>query len=248
MIDVLPGLLFLVIPISVPSAVDKGDQEFGLIRYPEAEASYASVLGTSINSADVLWRLARVYVCMADASPHDEKIGLYRQAESFARRCIAADSLKSEGHTWLAAALGNIAMFEGGKVKIRLCHTIKRELDCSLKLNPSDDIAYSILGSFYKAIGNVSWFERQLAAIFLGSIPEGGYDESETALKKAIDLSPSVIRHHFVLGELYMEQDREQEALAEFRLAASLPVLLASDRRTQRSASELIIHLEAGPR
>jgi tetratricopeptide (TPR) repeat protein len=234
------GFLLLAIPISLPSSLERGDQEFARIRYPLAEAFYDSALNSSPDSVDVLWRLARVYVCKADVAPQDQKLDLYRQAEAFANRCIGGDSMKSEGHTWRAAALGNIAMFEGGKTKIRLCYVIKKELECSIALNPGDDIAYSILGSFYRALGNVSWIERQLAAVFLGTLPEGGYDESESALKKAIALSPGVIRHHFELGDLYMEQDRTLEALEEFQLVATLPVLLASDERTQRSAAELI--------
>ncbi|MEK6572196.1 MAG: tetratricopeptide repeat protein, partial [Bacteroidota bacterium] len=123
------------------------------------------------------------------------------------------------------------------------CHLIKKELDRSISLNPADDIAHSILGSFYMALGNVSWMERQLAAIFIGNLPEGGYDESESALRKAIALSPGVIRHHFELGELYMEQDRYREALEEFQQVVALPVLLASDQRTQFSAAGLIKNL-----
>jgi tetratricopeptide (TPR) repeat protein len=241
--NTLVGILLLVIPASPPSSLERGDQEFARINYPLAGAIYDSVLTTSVDSADALWRLARVYVCMADVSPDDEKLDLYRQAEVFAQRCIRADSMKSEGHTWRAAALGNIAMFEGGKTKVKLCYVIKNELDCSISLNPDDDIAYSILGSFYMALGNVSWIERQLAAIFLGSLPEGGYDESESALRKAITLAPGAIRHHFELGDLYMQQDRNQEALEEFQKVVSLPVRLASDERTQHSAVELIKNL-----
>jgi tetratricopeptide (TPR) repeat protein len=131
-------------------------------------------------------------------------------------------------------------MFKGGKTKVKLCYSIKHELDCSIRLDPDDDIAYSILGSFYMALGNVSWIERQLAAVFLGSLPEGGYDESERALKKAIALAPGAIRHHFELGDLYMQEDRNREALEEFRLVLTLPVRIASDERTQLSAAGLI--------
>jgi tetratricopeptide (TPR) repeat protein len=134
-------------------------------------------------------------------------------------------------------------MFEGGKSKVVLCYAIKSELTAAINLNPNDDIAYSILGSFYMALGNVSWVERQLAAIFLGSLPDGGYEDSETALKKAIALAPMTIRHHFELGRLYMLQDRRGEALKEFLKVASLPLKLASDQRTLSSAARLVNEL-----
>jgi tetratricopeptide (TPR) repeat protein len=239
------GLLLLVAPMTSPSSRERGDEEFVRINYPLAEAMYDSALIMSIDSADVLWRLARVYVCRADISPREQKLDLYRHAEAFANRCIRADSTISDGHTWRAAALGNIAMFEGAETKVKLCYSIRKELIRSISLNPNDDIAYSILGSFYMALGNVSWIERQLAAVFIGSLPEGGYDESENALRKAIALAPVVIRHHFALGELYMLQDRNQEALKEFRTVVVLPALLGLDQRTQSRAAGLIKELAA---
>ena len=224
--------------------VSDGDEAFVRIDYPSAAAIYDSVLATSPDSAAILWRLARVYVCMADIAPRDQKTVLYRIAEQYARREILADSTLAEGHTWLAAALGNIAMFEGSKAKVAMCHEIKKELETAITLNPDDDIAYSILGSFYLALGNVSWIERQLAAIFLGSLPDGGYKEAEAALKTAIKIAPDVVRHHFELGELYIKEDRSQEAIAEFQTATSLPLALASDEHTQALAVERINQLK----
>jgi tetratricopeptide (TPR) repeat protein len=244
MTNLFIGILLLV-PISALSSLERGDQEFGRFRYALATAIYDSVLATSPDSADVLWRLARVHVCRGDISPEEQRLGLYKRAEIFASRCIRADSTRSEGHTWRAAALGNIAMFEGSKAKVELCQLIKEDLDRSISLNPEDDIAYSILGSFYRALGNVSWVERQLANLFLGSLPEGGYEESERALKKAIALSPGIIRHHSELGGLYMEQDRDHEALEEFRMVLELPVLIASDKGIQQWAAVLVNDLSA---
>lgn len=228
------------------SSVERGDQEFACRDYPLALAVYDSVLTTSADSADVLWRIARAYVCLADVAPDVERLGLYRRAEEYALRSICSDSTKSEGHTWRAAALGNVAMFEGSKMKVRLCSVIKRELDRAIELNPRDDIAFSILGSFYKKLGDVSWLERQLAALFLGDLPEGGYVESERALKQAIVLAPQVIRHHFELGTLYMELDRNQEALEEFRQVLTLPLLLASDAARQLSAARFVKDIGGG--
>lgn len=235
----LQGILLVLILPSVPSVLD-GDQEFLQIHYSHAASIYDSVLTSTPDSAGVLWRLARVYVCMADVSPIERQAELYRQAERYAQRCIDADSLRSEGHAWRAAALGNIAMSEGGKTKVKLTHVIKRELDMAIALDPENNTAYSILGSFYLALGKVSWIERQLAAIFLGSLPEGGFQEAEQALKKAIALAPDVVRHHFELGRVYMEMDRRKEAIEEFHVAISLPVQLGVDQRTQESARRLI--------
>lgn len=233
----VPALLLLALSPPPMSSLERGDEEFARRQYPLAEACYDSALSSSADSPEALWRLARLYVCMADVAPEDQELRLYRRAEAFAYRCIKADSMKPEGHTWRAAAMGNIAMAEGGRTKVTLCYAIKRELERSIALNPLDDIAHSILGSFYMALGDVSWIERQLAAIFLDKLPEGGYEESESALKTAIAIAPRVIHHHFELGRLYWKQERLHEAREEFLLVGILPLLLASDERTRRSAA-----------
>jgi tetratricopeptide (TPR) repeat protein len=228
---------------SLFSPIQRGDQEFASRNYALALEFYDSALTTSSDSAEALWRLARLYVCIADVSSKGEQLDLYRQAESYAERCIVSDSTKSEGHTWRAAALGNLAVFEGSKAKVRLCAIIRQELDRAIELNPRDDIAYSILGTFYRNLGNVSWIERRLANLFLGELPEGGYAESERALKQAIALAPQVIRHHFELGVLYQEMDRDRDAVEEFKRVLLLPLLLESDAGRQLSAVRLVKEL-----
>jgi tetratricopeptide (TPR) repeat protein len=248
MLHGLFGLLVLLVAPSLPVSVSEGDEEFARINYPEAISKYESVLQASPASADVLWRLARVHVCMGDVAEKDKREGFYRKAEQYARQCVAADEGVSEGHTWLAAALGNIAMFEGSETKVKLCNDIKRELDRAIVLKPNNDVAYSILGSFYRALGNVSWVERQLANLFLGSLPSGGYEEAETALKKAISIAPHVMRHYFELGMLYFQWDRPDDGKKAFEQAREQPIVIASDRRKLERIKETLTNLEKDSR
>jgi tetratricopeptide (TPR) repeat protein len=234
-------LTIILLRMLIPASVEDGDREFLRTNYKEAAAIYDSVLTAGRDSSVVLWRLARAYVCMADVAEEKDQLDLYRIAGWYAERSIVADSLIADGHTWRAAALGNIAMYEGGKTKIRLTHEIRNELDLAIRLNPSDDIAYSILGSFYIALGDVSWIERQLAAIFLGRLPEGGFPEAEQALRKAIALAPDVIRHHFELGRLYLLMGRDSDARTELQRVTTLRPSTGSDPRTQKSAERMIL-------
>jgi tetratricopeptide (TPR) repeat protein len=243
-IHLILALLFLSTPSEAPSSYEMGDREFGRMNYREAVALYYSVLPKSPDSAAVLWRIARAWTCLADTSAPEKKLEFYKQALAFAHRSVRADSMNSEAHAWLAAAIGNIAMFEGAESKVRLCGVIKKEIDVAIELDSRNDIAYSILGSYYKALGDVSWVEKQLAAVFVGGLPDGGYEESDLAFKKAIELAPDVIRNHYELGKVYLRQDRRREALSEFRKVLSLPVFIGKDRQMQRSAGKLAIGLE----
>jgi tetratricopeptide (TPR) repeat protein len=236
----LLALLMLLPSLAVASAKLPGDDEFVRGDYRRAMMRYDSLLTRGSDSADVLWRQARVIVCMGDVSEADQKESYYRRAEKVARECLRIDSLCGPGHTWLSIAIGSVAMYEGGKTKVRLANEIKEHLDRAVTIDSTDDVAYSVLGTFYMAIADVSWIEKQLANIFIGHLPEGGYPEAEAALKKAIRLAPDVIRHRYEIATLYREMGNDAEALQEYQKTVDLPPILASDPRTQGMAREWI--------
>lgn len=240
---VMSLLASILLPALLLQSLAAGDAAFLRIDYPSAISIYESLLDKSPDNADLLWRLARVYVCQGDVVPFSEKENFYRKAEHYARRAVRADPNKAEAYTWLAAALGNLAMYYGGGAKVQLATEIKQVLDKAIALNPRDDVAYSILGSFYRSLATVSWFERQVANVFLGGLPEGGFAEAERALKKAIELSPNTMRHYFELGLLYLEHNRLKEAREAFEQAQQQPILVASDRQRLMQAKKMLAHI-----
>jgi Flp pilus assembly protein TadD len=117
---------------------------------------------------------------------------------------------------------------------------LQHEAERAVELNPRDDAAWSILGSFYRAVGNVGWLERALASLFVGSVPRGGYSEAESALKKAIAIAPGIMRHHYELGILYIDMGRKEEARRALETGAALPVRTAIDRPRLQKIRELL--------
>ncbi len=226
-----------------PSRLAAGDDAFVRMEYSSAVEFYTAALDQSPNDPDILWRLARVHVCRGEILEGEQRTAECKQAEAFALRCIEQDSTKSEGHCWRAAALGYIALDAGKKEQVRLSHELVREVNETLALNPNDDAAYSIIGSFYRALGNVSWFQRQIAALFLGRVPDGGYEEAEAALKKAIALAPDVMRHQYELGVLYIDMGRQDEARKILERAATLPIRVAIDQPRLKKIRELLEEL-----
>jgi len=93
-------------------------------------------------------------------------------------------------------------------------------------------------------VGNVGWLERQMAAILLGRVPEGSFEESEAAFKRAIELAPDVPRHRYELGTLYLDWGREEEARLMFESALSLPITAAGDTVARKRMVEALEDLE----
>ncbi len=234
---------FLFVLFGSSANVSIGDEAFLRIDYQTAIAAYEEQLQVYPNDPELLWRLARVYVCTGEVKENDEGEKFFRTAETYARRCTSVDSTKAEGHTWLAATLGYLALNAGMKEQVRLTNELDLEINKSLTLNPNDDAAYSVRGSFYRALGNVGWLQRQLTSIFFGHLPKEGFEEGEVALKKAIALAPDVMRHHYELAVLYLDWDRKDDAKEVLEVAATLPVRVAIDRPRLARIKELLASL-----
>jgi tetratricopeptide (TPR) repeat protein len=223
-----------------------GDNAFASMEYETALGRYEAALQSEPGRPEILWRMARLYLCLGDVAPSAERDTLYGKAVEYARLTIAADSTAGEGHTWLAAALGSMAMNEGAKRKVQLAREIRQQLEIALKLNPNDDVAHSILGSFYRALGNVSWIERSLANVFLGGLPPGGYPDAERELLAAIRIAPNEFRHYYELGRLYVDWGRPADAVKAFQHAIEVGPRMAADRermeRAKISIAELTDH------
>ena len=233
---------FLVLSFRTDPAalVAMGDEAFFSVDYPSAVSAYESALEANAGNPEILWRLARVYVCMGEVAGESLRRPLFERAESYARQCIQSDSSKAEGHTWFAGALGYLALEAGMRQQVVLTRELNTEVEKALALNPDDDAALSIKGSMYRALGNVGWLQRQLAAILFGGVPKGGFEEAEAALKKAISLAPDIMRHHYELAILYLDWDRKAEAKKVLEHAVRLPVRVAIDRERLVKIKQLL--------
>jgi len=228
--SILGLLLFALLSSSAQSKpgssyIEQGDRLFEQMKYKEAVAAYAP----DSNMAEAQWKMARAYICYADIIKTNREY-YYNKATMAARRCIQMDPRNGAAHSWLAAALGNMAVYQGSRTKVMLCNEIKKELDIAIAINPNDDIALSILGSFYRVLGDISWLERNLATLFLGGIPPGGYEDSEKYFFRAIKVSPNTMRHWFELGLLYKSWGKEDKEKDAFLKAQKCPVKMASDK------------------
>jgi tetratricopeptide (TPR) repeat protein len=236
--------LLIVAALHAPWSWGAGDDAFERLDYPAAVREYEAALGGDSAEAQILWRLARVYVCMAETAEDPERSRFLKDADEYARRCIAADSTCPEGHTWRGAALGYTAFYASLADQVRLAWEVLAETQKALALNPDDDAAYSIRGSLFRAIGGAGWLKRQLARLFLGRLPPGGYEEGEEALIRALTLAPNVMRHHYELAVLYLDWGRLPEAKRALERARECPVRVGIDRPRKVKIGELLQRLE----
>ncbi len=226
--NLLFPLMFLM-SVPDPLLISAGDQLFREQRYHEAIQSYSRSIEQDPNSGEAYWRSVRAYICLGDISGESQQ-QYYHAAYDLSLKALKADSMNSNVQCWYAVSMGYQAITEGSRRKVELCNSIKRSLDKAIELDPNNDVAYSIYGTFYRALGNINWIERKLAGMLLGSLPRGGYAEAEQMLLTAIRLAPNIIRHRYELGLVYFDTGQKEKGKKIFTETLLLPQTLASDQ------------------
>ena len=126
-------------------------------------------------------------------------------------------------YTYLAWSYGNLAMFQGGKEKIKLANKIRDNGIKAIRMDSTDYLPYIILGIYNRQIGSLNWFERLFANTFFGDVPEGSFEEAERLMYKALELKPNIIIAVFHLSLTYREMGETDKEIKLLKKVIELP-------------------------
>lgn len=208
-------------------------------------AHFEAGLAADSTSYEGNWRAAMALLDLGEQIPDSvkspERDSLYARAESLARRAVAADSTRAEGHFALAAAVGRASLTMGKKERIRRAAVIRDEARRALAIDSTYDGAYHVLGRWHAEIMRLSGFSRFFAKSFLGAgiFKEASWDSATANLEKAVALDPGRIYHRLELAEVYADRKRYDEARGQLAEVASLPPRELRDTVYQRQAAGL---------
>jgi regulator of microtubule dynamics protein 3 len=204
------------------AAIEARDLRTGLAHFETALA---------LDSTDYAanWRAAFALLDQGELIPDTvrsaERDSLFARAEVLARRALAADSARPEGHFAVAATVGRASLTMGKKERIRRAKIIRDEALRTLALDPSHDGAYHVLGRWNAEIMRLSGLSRFFAKSFLGAgiFSQASWEQAITNLQKAVELDPERIYHRLELARVYSDRKRYQEALDQLGRISSLP-------------------------
>jgi Flp pilus assembly protein TadD len=197
-----------------------------------------AVLARDASSYEAHWRLARalldrgnVLTDLAAARP------FFTRAEAHARQAVALAPDQTRGHTCLAAALGKLSEYHGGRRKIELAAEVRREAELAVELDPDNDMAHLILGIWHREIATLGPFAKLVAKLVYGGVPTGAsLAISEDHLRRAVALAPRHLNHHRELGITLMRLGRLEEAASAFASALEQPHRDPNDAAYARDA------------
>ena len=208
-------------------------------------AHFEAGLAADSTSYEANWRAAMALLDLGEQFPergkNPERDSLHARAERLARRAVAADSTRAEGHFALAAAVGRASLAMGKKARIRRAAEIRGEARRAIAIDSTHDGAYHILGRWHAEIMRLSGLSRFFARRFLGAgiFKEASWDSAVANLEKAAALDPGRIYHRLELARIYADRKRYEDARAQLAELSALPELELRDTAYKRQAGEL---------
>jgi len=219
-------------PVADPDALYAERETPGRAR--EAARLWQAALNDDARDFAAAWKLARASYWLGTQGPQDTRRADLDVGIAAARTAIAARPQAPEGHFWLAANMGALAESFGLRQGLRYRGDIKQALERVLALDPTFQ-----QGSADRALGR--WYHK-VPWLFGGS-----HDKAEQHLKRALTYNPDSTATLFFLAELYLDDDRDDDArrMLQRVLAAPLdPAWAPEDRRFKARARALLADLE----
>ena len=197
----------------------------------QAATMMEQVIAKEPSNYEAWWRLARLRYYLGDREKDQtKKTKLFLAGVDAAKKVIALDDKRVEGHFWYAANQGEYADLKGALQSLGLVKTIRREFESALAIDP----AYEN-GAIHSALGQIDLNMPRL----LGGNERRGIERLEEGLK----VGPNNAELKVTLAEVYEKKRRSAEArkLLESVLAAGDPARSPLEMEELRSKARRLL-------
>jgi tetratricopeptide (TPR) repeat protein len=215
--------------------IQAGDEAYAVFDDAKALEQYQAALKLEPENYEALWKASRAMVDIADVIPATQKDikeqqkKMYTEATALARKAVAANPNDTWGHFQYAASNGKRLLLLGKKDQIDASKAVRAEIDKAIELDATNHLAWHALGRWHRRMDEIGGAKRFFGSIVYGSIPKGSFEESEKALRKAIELHPEYANHYLELGRTLVALKKYGEAAECFQKCIDLPKTTSKD-------------------
>lgn len=164
----------------------------------------------------------------------------YLAAKIYAETALKIDPNSSDANTSMAIALGRSTMTKSGKEKVAAAKDLKKYVDAAIKANPSNFLAWHVLGRWHYEISNLNAIERTAVKVFYGSFPPSSLKEGIASFEKAKSLSPGFILNYLELAKAYHRNDEDEKAIATLNAMMQQPNYTEDDASIKETGKKLL--------
>lgn len=247
-----PRILVLLLPMTTAvvhanpadELIAKGDSYLVRLQAADALKYYLPAEKLEPNNVSLLVRISREYRhLMSDATQPQEKLDLGSTAVDYAKRAVSLQPDDPDAQLAVAISYGKLQPLEGNREKIEASRIIKVAAEKAVKLDPSSDLGWHVLGRWHLALADVSAFQRAMAQIAYGKLPDSTYEEAAQCFEKAIGLNPNRLMHYIELGCVYAHMGRNDDARTFITKGLAMRDTEKDDPETKRQGQEVLANL-----
>ena len=189
---------------------DLWDQRGDLAKAKEGLAKYQDALLKNEDAYGVYWRMARIEYWIGDhATSNDEKKSVFGQGIYHAKKAVALEPNKVEGHYWLGVNYGSYGEAKGVLKSLSLVSPIKDEMRRVLAIDKTFDD-----GGADRVLGRVFY---ELPGFFGGS-----NHKSLEHLLRSKELGPRVGLTRIYLADTYLALNNVAKAREELEFVIAM--------------------------
>jgi len=226
---------------SADELIQKGDVFYTNLKAAEALECYLPAEKLEPNNVRLLVRIAREYRhLMSDATNACEKAQLGMTAVDFAHRAAVLAPNNPEAQLAVAISYGKMLPIEGTKQRIANSRLIKIAVDKVIVLDPTNDLAWHVLGRWYLALAEVSPVKRVFAQVMYDKLPPAKYEDAVRCFEKAITLNPNRLMHCIELGRTYAQMGRDADARKLITKGLAMPETEKDDPETKNIGQQIL--------
>ncbi|NQU10999.1 hypothetical protein HQ590_09430 [bacterium] len=217
-------------PPAVSDRIRAGDAALQRFDLDAARAAYRAAHQADPAHYEATWKLARALVDGATLTTDRATTRqLVLEAEQLTRRAVHLQPQGAKGHAYLAIAVGQRALFEGGRQKVDLSREVKREAEAALALNEREDLACHTLAIWHREMAQLNFVLRKFAEFLYGRFPPASLDEAVGYLQRARAIAPGVVAHRVELGITLADRRQWAAAREELEQALAMPKAWVTD-------------------
>lgn len=250
----LTSFLFIPVPAGAQSAdelITEGDKAVEEFNSRKALELYLKADKMSPGNWQILWRISRAYVDIAEHMPsstgeeEDLQYAEYEKALAYSENAVKLAPDQSVVYVRRAAANGKIALFKGVFSVAGVVNKVKEDCEKAIRLNNGGKyiqaLAHYILGRTHSTVSN-KWAPAR-AVIGLGWADK---ETAVTELKKSVSLYPDFRMFYLELGKVYLDVDEENKAKEILGKVLTSPKKDEDDDEFLKEAEMLLDEIKKG--
>ncbi len=219
---------------STQALIARGDAFDRQLKTRDALNAYLEAEKTEPKDADLLRKIAKQYAeLMPEVSAKAERRKLGEQALDYAKRAATLDPRDAKAQLSAAICYGRLAPLLDNRTKIEYSRLVKQYVERAIKLDPSDDYSWHVLGAWNYELANLNSLLRGVAGLIYGTLPSASNEKAAECFQKAIELAPQRVSHHVEIGRTYAAMGREDLARTALQRGLSLPSREKDDEDTK---------------